>query len=240
MGRLSQANAPVTEAGTFPAPQLQPRPFSSSSSVLHPSDSISQLNGCPSSTLSVLPSHRHSGNSISSILNGAEDFLRPMTSGSSAVQRPTLSVQRQEPFSNETHPQENQRGIFALPQDATDGVRTLAQLGATTSVYWNESPRFQQSPKPPSKTQHLVNSTSTPSTAWSAPLTRSSRPLINLYEPRPSTAPVLESQGLSDMLPPKRDLPFVKPMSRPGLKSSTRTNGTLEVVLPALAAKENG
>lgn len=34
---------------------------------------------------------------------------------------------------------------------------------------------------------------------------------IDLYQPRPSTAPAIESQSLSQMLPPKRELPFSNP-----------------------------
>lgn len=37
---------------------------------------------------------------------------------------------------------------------------------------------------------------------------------IDLYQPRPSTAPVMESQTLSQMLPPKRELPFSNPVQK--------------------------
>ena len=45
---------------------------------------------------------------------------------------------------------------------------------------------------------------------------------IDLYQPRPSTAPVMESQTLSQMLPPKRELPF----SNPAPKQKTRKNSS--------------
>jgi hypothetical protein len=43
---------------------------------------------------------------------------------------------------------------------------------------------------------------------------------IDLFQPRPSTAPMMESQSLSQMLPPKRELPF----SIPAPTKKTRTN----------------
>lgn len=60
----------------------------------------------------------------------------------------------------------------------------------------------------------------TSSSIFSAPLTGISYSPINLYKPRPSTAPVIDSQRLSEMLPPKRDLPFPKPVPKSEAKSS--------------------
>jgi hypothetical protein len=57
---------------------------------------------------------------------------------------------------------------------------------------------------------------------------------INLYQPRPSTAPVAESQDISLMLPPKRELPFStsssakKPKKRPAKSEHSSTTGALD------------
>jgi hypothetical protein len=57
---------------------------------------------------------------------------------------------------------------------------------------------------------------------------------INLYQPRPSTAPVAESQDISLMLPPKRELPFStsssakKPKKRPAKNEHSSTTGALD------------
>ena len=56
----------------------------------------------------------------------------------------------------------------------------------------------------------------------SEPSYMGSRGRIDLYQPRPSTAPVMESQTLSQMLPPKRELPF----SNPAPKQKTRKNSS--------------
>jgi hypothetical protein len=57
---------------------------------------------------------------------------------------------------------------------------------------------------------------------------------ITLYQPRPSTAPVAESQDISLMLPPKRELPFStsssakKPKKRPAKSEHSSTTGALD------------
>jgi hypothetical protein len=89
-------------------------------------------------------------------------------------------------------------------------------------------------PDQPSDTERLTNYRPTSSTAWLGPAINSSYSPINLYEPRPSTAPVMESQGLSYMLPAKRDLPFAQTLSRSGPSASRTTKDMTKFGLPAL------
>jgi hypothetical protein len=238
MGRFSEANAPVTEAGTFPTPQPQTRPFSSSSSVLYPSDSASQLNAQPSPTPPVFPSHECGSTSTSSILNGAEDFLRPGTSSLSMKQGSTPTQGVAHTMSSRAYDQESLRDNCALPQHPPEPSSVRLQHGATRSQYWNDGHGPMRTSNQPYM-EHLASQRPMSSTACSAPATGFSHPPINLYEPRPSTAPMIESQGLSEMLPPKRDLPFPKPIPRSGTKASKNTKYMAEIVLPALAPKEN-
>lgn len=60
----------------------------------------------------------------------------------------------------------------------------------------------------------------TSSSVFPAPLTGFGYQPINLYEPRPSMAPMIESQRLSEILPPKRDLLLPKPVPKSGAKAS--------------------
>jgi hypothetical protein len=237
MGRFSEANAPVTEAGTFPTPQPQPRQFSSSSSVIYPSDSASHLNIQPPSTPPVHPTQKYSSTSTSSILNGAEDFLRPAMSGSSTTEGSPAAYARPQMISNGAYNQQARTDIYALPHETPEPSSVRPQHGATTSLHCNDGNGLLQ---PPTKQYiHLVDHKQRSSTTWSAPATTLNYPSVNLYEPRPSTAPVIESQGLSEMLPPKRDLPFSKPVPRRESKGSRNRKPISEITLAVLALKEN-
>jgi hypothetical protein len=68
----------------------------------------------------------------------------------------------------------------------------------------------------------------TSSNAWLGLVINSSHSPINLYEPRPSTAPVMESQELRDVLPPKHDLPFAQTLSRGELSASRSMKGIMK------------
>jgi len=63
------------------------------------------------------------------------------------------------------------------------------------------------------------------------------QPGINVYEPRPSTAPAIGSWHLSQVLPPKRDLPFCKPTPR---TKSNAFNSIQEQISIASGVQEIG
>ena len=235
MGRFSEANAPITEAGTFPTPQPQARPHSSSSSVLCPSDSASHCNTQPPSTTIAFQSNNTSA-STSSMLNGAETFLRPGTSVSSLTSSSTRIQRAPHSISDETY---DQKEVYAFPDDATRANSIRPHSGPTTSQYWTGGHLPMQTSNQPSDVDHLASHRLTSSPVWTVPVTNSSHPPINLYKPRPSTAPSIESQGLSVMLPPKRELPFTKPLSKSSSKASKTTTGMAEAPSPALPPKED-
>ena len=235
MGRFSEADAPVTVAGTFPTPQPQPRPSSSSSSVLCPSDPALHRNAQPPSTAIAFQSNNTSA-STSSMPNGAENFLRlgtsiSSTSNSSAQTRGTSQAISSEPY--------DQKDIHVFPEDATRANPIRPHSRPTTSQYWTGGHLPIQSSNPPSDVDHLASHRLISSTVWPMPVTSFSHPPINLMKPRPSSAPVKESQGLSGMLPPKRDLPFTKPLSKRSSKASTTTSDLAEAPSPALPLKED-
>lgn len=215
MGRFSEANAPVTEAGTFSAPQPQPPAFSPSSSILYPSDSAIPVNAQSPSKALIFPSENLNSASKSDILNGQ---------GYTATNQ-TLST-----ITSGVCDQQAQTAICAFSPDTPKPIPRL-QRDISTSQYWNDSHSLTQISNQP----NLAGRRPTSSNTWSAPVTSLSHEHINLYEPRPSTAPVIESQELSDMLPPKRDLPFPKPVPRRGSKASKSTKYTAKTALP----KEN-
>jgi hypothetical protein len=237
MGRFSEADTPVTEAGTFPTPQPQPRPLSSSSSAIYPNDSASHLTIQPPSTPPVHPTQKYNSTSTSSILNGAEDFLRPATSGSSTMQGSPAAYARPQMISNGAYNQQARTDTYTLPHETPEQSPVPPQHGATTTLHWNDGNGLLQ---PPTKQymERLVDHRPRSSAAWSAPAATPNHLPVNLYEPRPSTAPVIESQGLSEMLPPKRDLPFSKPVPRRESKGSKNKKPLSEIALAVLAPKE--
>ena len=271
MGRFSEVNAPVTQAGTFPTHKPPPRPFSSSSSLLQPSDSISQVNTRPTSKSSALASDHSGAESSSRMLNAAENFLRPSTS-SSSIQLPTPDARRPATAINQTYDFQNRRDTYALPHDHVDSphVRRLAttlnqayqlqdrsdicafpqdhvdsphhppRSTPTTSQYWSEGTDVNTPFKRQTDLYELYNFRAAPATAWSTSAASPSQPKINLYEPRPSTAPIEESQHLTDMLPPKRDLPFAIPVSKDGSASSKKMKSSVKNSPPTNDPKEKG
>ena len=237
MGRFSEANAPVTEAGTFPTPPSQPRQCSSSSSVLCPSNSIFHPKAQSTSTPPILPSEKCSTILTSNILNGAETLLRPTISGPSTRQGSTPSCQRPQTMASGVYDRQSRGDIYALPHELHETSPIYAEYGPTTSQYWKDGHGLMQLSDISRKGAQASNKP-TSSSILSAPVTGFSHQLINLYKPRPSTAPVIESQGLSDMLPPKRDLPFPNPVPGNRSKVLITTKGTAETTLPVLAPKD--
>jgi hypothetical protein len=85
---------------------------------------------------------------------------------------------------------------------------------------------------------HLANYKPTSSNAWLGLVINSSYSSINLYEPRPSIVPLMESQGLRDILPTKHDLPFAQTLSRGGPNASRSMKGITKFGLPTLPLKD--
>ena len=125
--------------------------------------------------------------------------------------------------------------IYAFPRDAP--VASLAH-GANTNQYGNHGLRFLQTPDQPSDAEHLANYKPTSSNAWLGLVINSSYSSINPYEPRPSTVPLMQSQGLRDMLPTKHDLPFAQTLSRGGPNASRSMKGITKFGLPTLPLKD--
>ena len=235
MGRFSEANAPVTEAGTFPTPQPQPRPFSSSSSVLCPSDLTSHRNAQPPLTPTAFQSKKGS-TSTASITNEVEDYVLQAASTSAMTHTSTPIQRKPQGVLSEGL---DQKDVYALPQKVPEASPVRLHDGTITSQYWSAGDLPAQ-PSNQSLNMKPLASHGLPSSAiWSALGTDCPYPSTNLYKPRPSTAPSAQSQGLSEMLPPKRVLPFAKSVSRIELEASETTNGVGEALLPTFTPDED-
>jgi hypothetical protein len=220
---FSRAKIPIDEAGSMSSRRTY---------TTQPSDSAPQIGTFPPPTSSNIASTfpRQASN-----LAGANDSGQPINFG--AMPPSTHSSSQGSRLQPETGPSYNiSTSVVGRPY-ISHPAAPLAFSGAGSSPNL-ASPIYDHPPV-------LV----TPSSLSLFPEKRL-QPGINVYEPRPSTAPAVGSW--QQVLPPKRDLPFRKPTSRTksnaisssqeqiGMASGVREIGSIETALaPAQASDKS-
>jgi len=236
MGKLSEVNCPFIQAPAIPHPRPFRPPSASSSTSVNASDSISQVNAQPYSNSSAArPStsaYRPGKNCLETHNNfyqPGSHHLAPTPRRATADPRPATSYDVLGTLHHSTDSQSLQQ--VAQPNLNLPSVSHLEGYnqgnGVNLATISSLAPAVRNSP---SGSRH--------STQALALTTRQKNASIDLYEPRPSTAPAIESQKLSDMLPPKRELPFAKSVlerSTISSKKAKRSNQKREAQRPTTA-----
>jgi hypothetical protein len=220
---FSQSGCPFTQAGSFTTQSQMSRPLTASSAA-----TLGGTTCQPRENLRSTPSTADSDQRtlVPSFSTSMHPSIRPSTS--------TSSTWRSEP------------GVTTSRETAYDTCRRPAYPEKPhVSPFFSESNRlprisdaiFQQhdARKPAQNDilqRHSFPSSSDPvaAAAWMAVSSGNEilQPAFSPAAPRPSTAPNFESQRLSQMLPPKRELPFKVSRSISGTSKRAPTSGQAE------------
>lgn len=192
MKLFARAKIPTEEAGTF----TMKRPPAAQSAVaqLHPSNSISQAGVRPTSASSVITNSANSAQkpfpvpADTKVHHGTTNAITSVTDAVEATSYPLEAPNMQ-----------GKSQHFIFPKSPELGSAPNWAVSAPSESDSNPNVR------PTCLPDNNIRSTSV---QQSGPLVSVTPSSINLYVPRPSTAPEMESHRLSQTLPPKRDLPF--------------------------------
>ena len=224
MGRLAQVGAPFMEAGTIPnqQPALSSCTVSSSASVVRSGESLSRPQEQPRITPSSVTCPSSQGDNRTAPLAPPPLHDRPATC-SSLISQPSVqpTAMRHTTSGEDDHPVSTGACFSFRHRDIA--IKDVSPSQTPSFLAHQEhgirSPFFELS-------QGEQSEPALPTTrSWSPG--KLSQKTTEPCQPRPYTAPVLESQHLSQVLPPKRDLPFLKPLPR-GVAKMVEHVSTLE------------
>ncbi len=210
---FSQAGCPFTQAGSLaPQPQLS-RPSTASSAITPGSlacQSRENLRQAPSTADS------DQGTLVPSLCTSIHSSSRPSTSSSSMWKSELgASMYSNTAYDTNKGPPYPEKALVSPFFSESNRAPTVSDQ--TFHQQEKSSPAQHQAPRHPS-----FPSSSDPVAAAAGRRVNSGHHTASLpfgtIKPRPSTAPTFESQRLSQMLPPKRELPFK--VSRTTLETS--------------------
>ncbi|KAF7513180.1 hypothetical protein GJ744_010576 [Endocarpon pusillum] len=200
---FSQAGCPFTQAGALAAQPPMARPFSASS-VAVPASRVCQSMEAPKSASSTADSDQST--LVPSLDLSRQSSSRPSTtsstnwkSGAAVSKDPTLTY-------------DMSRGPAYSEKPAVSQYFPSSRLSSAISStvhYQHEKSSTTQGEAPRNSTLPFASDPITAGTSTARSSRNSGSQLGHgSIASRPSTAPTLESQRISQMLPPKRELPF--------------------------------